>query len=404
MGSFDQLRTLQPLVHAAVAAEADKIIGFVKEIVGIPSVTGDEERCALVIAGHLRKIGLEAAVVEDDPGRPNVIGTLSSGKPGPRFLFNGHIDVVPPGPRDEWVYDPFCAEIHDGRLHGRGTVDMKTGLCTGIYATDLLGRLDLPWRGTVTVTAVADEEVGGEKGIRYLLDQGLVEADMGINCEATNLDRVDIAHKGILRSSVTITGRAIHGSRPWLGINAVDKAVDVLSALRPLQRELDGRRHHLCGRPSLLVGTINGGTVVNMVPSRCEIGLDRRIVPGETHEGALAEIRQVLEGVRQADSEFKYTLKETMRMPLLEVPADSPPVEALIAACTVVNGQPPFIGGKDAGTDAAWIVAHTGMPMPVYGPGDYLAGSLAANESIALKDILRATEIYVLALLYLLGE
>jgi len=404
LGSLDQLRKLQPLVHSAVAAEADRIIAFVSDIVAIPSVTGDEERCSLAITKHLRQAGLEVAVIEDEPGRPNVIGTLSSGKPGPRFLFNGHIDVVPPGPRGEWVHDPFCGEIHGGRLHGRGTVDMKTGLCTGLYATELLGRLGLPWRGTATVTAVVDEEVGGAKGIRYLLGQGLIEADMGINCEATNLDRVDIAHKGILRSEVVVSGRAIHGSRPWLGLNAIDKAVDALKALRPLQRELADRRHPLCGRPSLLVGLINGGTVVNMVPSRCEIGLDRRIVPGETHEGALAEIRQTLEGLRAADPEFAYTLQETMRMPILEVPEASSPVQALIAACTVVNGQAPVIGAKDAGTDAAWIVSHTGMPMPVFGPGDYLAGSLAANESIDLRDIPRATEIYVLALLYLLGE
>ncbi len=405
MGSAETIRKYRDQVHSAVSAEAEKIVRFVADIVSIPSVTGDEEKCGLALARQQKKAGLDVAVVEAAPGRPNVVGTLSSGRPGPRLLLNGHIDVVPPGRREEWDFDPFAGDVKDGVLRGRGTVDMKSGLATGIYAAEMVRRLGIPWHGTIVTSAVSDEEVGGRLGTRHLLQRGLLDADFGINCEATNLGRIDIAHKGIMQVKVTFHGKAIHGSRPWLGVSAIDKAVDALSALRAHQKELATRRHPLCEGPaSLDVGTINGGTVINMVASHCEVGLDRRVLPGESHASAKAEIVAILEECKKKDPEFSYTIEDGVQMPYLEIPADSPPVQALVAAATAVNGKPPVIAGKDAGTDAAWIAAYTKMPIPVFGPGDYLRGSLAPNETIAVSDILRATEIYILAILYLLAD
>jgi acetylornithine deacetylase/succinyl-diaminopimelate desuccinylase-like protein len=228
---------------------------------------------------------------------------------------------------------------------------------------------------------------------------------LGINCEATNLDTIDVAHKGIFQCDIIFYGRAIHGSRPWLGINAIDKAVDFLNRMKILEEKLKLRKHPVLNYPTINVGTIHGGTVVNMIPSKCVVEINRRIIPGESFEMAKAEIQAILDQLSKEDPDFKAEIKvKDVNMPMLDVPADAPVVEAIRRAHKVVRGTELPIGGKDAGTDAAWIVQATGMPMPIYGPGDYLKYSLGANESIALEDIVDATKVYALAIYYLLGE
>lgn len=403
MSALDRVSRWHRQVHRVVVSEARSIARMTQQIVKIPSVTGEEERCAQTIALWLARLGLDVAVVEASPGRPNVVGVLESGLTGPRLLLMGHTDVAPPGPREDWSYEPFSGHIERGMLHGRGSVDMKSGLASAIGAVKVLRQLGVPWRGSISVAAVCDEAAGGKKGTQYLLEAGLLDADMGIHCGATNLRRIDTARKGVLQVELAVSGRAGHGSRPWLGVNAIDKAADAIKVIRSLHQQIGVREHPVCGSPSLNVGTIVGGTAVSMVPSRCVIGLDRRLIPGETHAQALAEIHASLVMHQKTDPDFSFSLREVVSTPALEVQADSPPVKALLAACTAVNHEPPIVGGQDATSDAAWIVTRQRIPVPVFGPGDYLHCSLAPNESIQIRDIYLAAEIYSLAMLYLLG-
>jgi len=383
----------------------DRIISFVQEMIRIPSITGDEEKIGKAFYEKMKSIGLdEVEMVEVEPGRPNVVGKFKGKEKGKTLMFNGHMDVVPYGPLEEWDYPPCSGEIVDDRMYGRGTVDMKSGTCSSVLAVEIIKELGIPLKGEVLLTAVCDEEVGGTKGIRYLIEKGYIKADMGINCEATNLKTIDIAHKGIYRCDVTVYGRAIHGSRPWLGINAIDKAVDILNRVKILEEQLKLRKHPLLNYPTIHVGTIQGGTVVNMIPSQCKMDFDRRIIPGESFEMAEKEIQAILDQLNKEDPDFRAELKaKHVKRPILNVPSDALVVKSIQKAHKIVIGEDLPIGGKDAGTDASWIVAATGMPMPIYGPGDYLKNSLAANENIVLKDIIDAVKIYALTIYYLLG-
>jgi len=382
-----------------------KIISFVQEMVRIPSVTGEEDKIGKAFYQKMKNIGLdEVEIIEAEPGRPNVIGRLKGVKKGKKLMFNGHMDVVPYGPLEEWDYPPCSGKIINGRMYGRGTVDMKSGTSASVLAVEIIKELGIPLKGEVLLTAVCDEEVGGAKGIKYLIEKGYIKADMGINCEATNLKTLDIAHKGIYQCDVTIYGKAIHGSRPWLGINAIDKAVDVLNRIKILEEQLKLRKHPLLNHPTINVGTIQGGTVVNMIPSLCKMEINRRIIPGESFDIAEKEIQAILDHLSKEDPDFRAELKsKNINMPVLDVPSDASVVKSIQKAHKLVKGEDLPIGGKDAGTDAAWIVAATGIPMPIYGPGDYLKHSLAANESIALKDIIDAVKVYALTIYYLLG-
>jgi len=384
----------------------DEIISFVREIVSTPSVTGEEKAVGAAVYRKMEKIGLdELRLVEAIPGRPNIVGVLRGGNPGKDLLFNGHLDVVPPGPEEEWDHPPFAGVIEGGYLHGRGSVDMKSGLCGSILAVEALKQENIPFSGSITLTAVCDEQIGGALGIRHLIEKGYVKGDMGINCEATNLDTVDVAHKGIYQCDITIQGKAIHGSRPWLGINAIDKASSVIEEIKKLARELEGRKHPLLRFPTVNVSTIHGGTAANMIPSKCTMEVNRRLIPGETFEQVERELQDILDRLAKDDPQFKATLKaKDFFMPVMDTSPEAPVVKAIQKAHKMVRGNELPTGGKDAGTDAAWIVNATGMPMPIYGPGDYLKGSLASNEKIALEDIVDAVKVYALAAYYLLGK
>lgn len=388
-------------ITRAVATRRDEIVEFLRQVVRIPSVTGQEAEVGAVIADKLRELGIEVRVVEAIPGRPNVLG-IWSGAPGPRLVFNGHMDVVPPGPSDEWEVDPWSAELVGDRIYGRGTVDMKSGLCASIMAVAVLKDMGFHPRGSVLLTCVCDEEVGGKYGTCYLLENGLIQGDFGINCEATNR-RIEIAHKGILRATVTVRGKAIHGSRPWLGVDAIEKAVRAINELYAHRDVIKSRRHALLGYPTLVVGTVHGGTCPNMIPSKCEFTVDRRLIPGETHDSAEAEIADILERLAREDPEFRAAMEITNRRPILDVPEDSVVVRALKESVRELTGAEPEVGGKDAGTDASLIMAATGMPMPIYGPGNYLRGSLAPNEYVEVDDLLLATRVYALSIVKLLG-
>src|SRR5262249_49436495 len=185
--------------------------------------------------------------------------------------------VAPRGPGDEWDVDPFGGVIRDGWLYGRGAVDSKGGLCAMMMATEIFLAAGGPARGELFVTAVCDEEVGGQLGTRHLLREGLIRGDFGIVAEPTG-NRIEIAAKGVLHVEIATKGRMAHGGKPWAGINAIEHMARVITALGPLGSELAARSHPLVGAPSITLGTIAGGTVPNMVASDCRLVVDRRIL------------------------------------------------------------------------------------------------------------------------------
>lgn len=388
-------------LRSLTAARRERCVEFLQQAIRIPSISKHEAEMGAFLAAALRGAGADVRVVEAEPGHPNVLASARGRQPGPVLLMNDHMDVVPPGPRDEWEVDPFGGVIKEGWLYGRGAVDSKGGLCAMMMATEIFLAAGGPARGELFVTAVCDEEVGGQLGTRHLLREKLIHGDFGIVAEPTG-NRIEIATKGVLHVEIATKGRMAHGGKPWAGINAVEHMARVIDRLGPLRQRLSARRHPLVGSPSITVGTIAGGTVPNMVASDCRMILDRRVLPGESSRAALDEIEAMLESLRADDPTFSASIRVLLDWPSVEVPRDVPVLAALRSAVQEVTGTDPEIGGKDGGTDAAWIYEATGIPMIHFSPGD-ARFVLAANERVNLDAYMTAIEALVLTYEDVLG-
>jgi acetylornithine deacetylase/succinyl-diaminopimelate desuccinylase family protein len=386
-------------------------VRFFQQLVRCASFTGQETEAANLLTEGLRARGFtDVEIVGRRPGRPNVLAHIRGAADGPTYTFNGHLDVLPPQENSSWPHDPFGGCIENGRLYGRGTVDMKGGTFSSFFAGLIFSSLDIPIRGNVLFTAVCDELVCGKDGILYLLDAGIIKKnhpdDFGINCEPTNLDEINMATKGVLRADITVIGRGAFGARPYLGINAINHAASLILGIKRLDERLRNDpelKHPLLEPPSVLTAMINGGEASNLVPDRCKLTVTRRLHPRETMEGCLDEYRDIIRRLREEDPEFRADITpwEGFRPPV-EVPLDTPVVSAFARAHHLVTGRDLPMTGSEGGTDASHVVARTGIPMPVYGPGDYrLLGTV--DENIPISDFLDAIKVYALTIYYMLG-
>ena len=247
------------------------------------------------IAAHIARwgadAGMETEVLEETNGRPSVLVCARGTGGGRSLLLCGHIDTV----GVEGMADPHAPRIDGDRLYGRGAYDMKAGVAAALVAArEAAGR---GLSGDVIVAAVADEEhasIGVQEALRA------VAADAAVVTEPTELELV-VAHKGFVWSEVGVAGRAAHGSRPHLGVDAIVKTGPVLSAIGELDAGLEERQHPLLGRPSVHASLIRGGDELSSYPAECVVSLERRTLPGETAAQVEREIADVLDRCRAAD-------------------------------------------------------------------------------------------------------
>ena len=255
----------------------EDLAGLLSALVAIDSVNpalvpggAGEAEIAAFVAGWARAAGLRADVLEATPGRPSVLVRAPGRGGGRTLLLCAHLDTV----GYDGMRDPLVARIDDDRLYGRGAYDMKAGLAAALLACRSAAALDLA--GDVVVAAVADEEhasLGVQEALRA------VRADAAVVTEPTEL-AVAVAHKGFVWSEIAITGRAAHGSRPHLGVDAIVKAGPILTALGALDGTLG--EHELVGRGSVHAGVVSGGGELSSYPARCVIGLEHRTLPGQS--------------------------------------------------------------------------------------------------------------------------
>ncbi len=325
--------------------------------------TDGEAAVATYVADFLRHLGLTVETPDVFPGRPNVIGRLAGAGGGPVLAFNTHMDTVPEG--GGWTHDPFGGEVFDGKLYGRGSVDAKGPLAAFLAAIEALVSSGIRLKGDVVMTAVADEETCST-GARQLVRS--FQADYAIVGEPTRL-RVGIAHRGSLRPIIVVTGRTAHSSRPSEGVNAVYQAVPVIEALRGYAAGLRGD-HPYCGSPSAAVTLLSAGVKENVIPDRCQITLDRRMIPGETEEQALAEIEAILEKVRRVQPDIKVKIESCM--PTTGSPSEIDPGHPLVAIACEASREAGG-SGEVHGMTGACDMTHfrsVGIPTVVMGPGD----------------------------------
>ena len=359
-------------------------------------VTGapGEGAIARTLGETLRAWGFDVSIPEAAPGRPNVVARI--GRPGGRtLLFNGHMDVVGV---DGMRHAPFDAEVRDGKLYGRGSCDMKGGVAAMCAAAARAAAQGLD--GEVIVAAVADEEYES-LGTRSLVASG-VRADAAIVTEPTRM-AVNPAHRGFVWVELDFTGRAAHGSRYDLGVDAIRHAGLVIAALEQLQRDvLDRRTHPLLGHASLHASTISGGAGWSTYPDRCTLRLERRTLPGETTAQVLAEFEEARQRVAACDATLDVQLRHILTQGPSDVAGDAPIVAALESAMRA-EGETVLHEGMSAWTDAA-ILNDAGIPAICYGPGDITLAH-ADEEWVPVDEVERATRVLTrLALDWMRGE
>ncbi len=354
-----------------------------RDLVQIESINPDlvatgsgEGALARYVGDFLRQAGLEAHVQEIRPGRLNAVGILRGAGTGRSLMLNGHLDTV----GVETMADPFSARIEDGRLYGRGSLDMKGGLASALEAAATLAQ-GPRLQGDLVVAAVADEE-HQSLGTRTLLrDFGTGAA---IVMEPTGLEVV-LAHKGFAWAEVVTYGRAAHGSRPEEGLDAITFMGRVLVEVERLQHHLSAQPGHpLLGWGSVHASIIAGGQELSSYPAECRLSLERRLLPGENASSFEGELREIIGRLSHQDPQFRAQVLLGYSASALETPPESPLAEALMASARRIVGPSARFGVQSFWTDAS-LLSQAGISSVLFGPGG--AGLHSSEEYVNLEDV-----------------
>jgi acetylornithine deacetylase/succinyl-diaminopimelate desuccinylase-like protein len=361
----------------------DSVVELLQALVRIPSVNPSgtpgtaevgEQRCAEFLLEHLRGLGAEAELRAVLPGRPNVVARFPSDRPGkPRLLFAPHTDTVSVA---GMTIDPFGGEVRDGKLWGRGASDTKGSMASMLWA---LGekRDSLATLGHEIWFAGLCGEEAGQQGAKALAAEE--RFDFVIAGEPTGLDIVHL-HKGCTHLLLRAHGKAVHAARLELGENAIEKMMDALQWVRAeLRPTLAACTHPVLGPSTVSIGTIDGGSKINIVPDLCEAAVDIRTVPGADCAAVLAGVAAQL-GQRVPGLEVTLT-----QSPPLDTPREHPVIgvlESLGARCV---GAPWFC-------DAA-VFARQGVAAVAMGPGS-IDQAHTKDEWIAIAELERGAEFF----------
>jgi succinyl-diaminopimelate desuccinylase len=373
------------------------LIELTSRLIQIPTENppGDEKRAFIFLKPLLSKMGFCVNIHLSPKGRYNIVAEKRWGKGGRRLIFNGHLDVVPAGNPSQWRHPPYQGKLSKGRIYGRGASDMKGGVASFIHAISMIDRakISLP-QGSLVLHLVSDEESHGHQGMGFLSQSRMIKGDAAIVGEPTNLDLV-IAQKGALWFKVSTFGKSAHGSRPQQGVNAIEKMMNLIDRLNsiPLLKE-----HPLLGKPTINIGTIEGGTKVNVVPDRCEIEVDRRLLPDEKKEEVLREIKEAIDSVQARDPLFKYQIEEIDYAEPSEIHPDEEIVRIGLEAGQEVRGERPRVRGFSGFTDGRFYINQFHIPTLIFGPGG-TDQSHTADESVEVDNLIQAAKIYGLILI-----
>ncbi len=349
---------------------------------------GDTTAPIDIVAAELEAAGFTVERVESGPGLVGVVGEYAFRTPGRTLMLNGHVDVVPAGDLAGWTHDPFAGEVVDGRLYGRGSLDMKGPLAALIVAAREAVSGERPLAGRLKVSAVPDEESGGFLGSGALVEAGKAGADAVVIAEPAD-GGIVVAHRGMCFLRLVTRGRSAHASMPENGVNAVEKMVDVLTALRTV--ELAYEPHPLLGRPGLAVGTmIEGGRKINMIPDECRATVDVRLVPGMTPAGVVDELRAHCEASGAPVPEVEIVVGGEAG----ETDPDAEIVRLAAEAFEQEFGHRPEVRGIQASTDGWWFANRVGVPaIMAFGPGG-IAGCHIDDEHVDLVELERYGRVY----------
>lgn len=382
-----------------------QLITLLADLVRISSVNPNyadgvpELACARFIEGYLQHFGLQVWRQEVYADRPNVLARLAGKDRSRQIVFEAHIDTVS---TIGMTIDPFDPRVEDGKLYGRGSCDTKGGLAAMMHAITTLAAEDIEPPCDVLLAAVIDEEYS-YRGVLALcagdearqLGQAptgtVLQAKLAVIAEPTSL-RLVVASKGVLRWQIETIGLAAHSSKPHLGRNSITAMARVIQALEHDSAKLSDQSHPLLGSPTLNIGVIRGGVQVNFVPDRCVIEVDRRLLPGETWQGAFQHYQDLMDWLMNEDPALQIVMHSPMLTDLpLNCPVDCPEVQQLskLMRSMDLDGQPI---GVPFGSDASKLAAIT-IPSIIFGPGS-IDQAHAAVEFVDCNQVEVAARFY----------
>ncbi|TVM15808.1 YgeY family selenium metabolism-linked hydrolase [Oceanidesulfovibrio indonesiensis] len=381
----------------------DDVIGFAQKLVQTPSISGAEEELAQLTVKKMEELGYDEIFV-DDMG--NVVGIVKGEGSGPNVMYNSHMDHVAPGEEANWEFPPYGGVIADGYLHGRAASDVKSGMASQIFAGHLIKKSGVKLKGDFIYTGVVQEEPAEMFGMRWLMDKTFKERgitfDVMISSEATSMN-LYLGHRGRAELEVTTFGRTSHGSAPWLGVNAVYKMMPVIEEVRKIYETLP--EDDFLGRATIALTIINCSPgALSIIPDKCTVSLDRRLVRGEKREDFVGQIQKILDDLAAKDEEFKgevkiRTVKETSYKGISEdcekymhswaIEKDDPMVVKCVEALNAL-GQNPGFGRWDFGTDASYVTGVMGIPSIGYSPmEEHYAHT--PKDRCSIENIVKAT-------------
>ncbi len=355
-----------------------------------------EQAMAFALCEEMQQAGIHSRCIPVAPKRWNVMCTLEGAEPGRTLVLNTHLDTVPA----YGMKNAFVPRRENGRLYGRGAVDVRGVLACLCECMIALKRMGRPKKGRVILLATCDEE-SGSIGARAALQT--LRADGAIVCEATDL-KLGLAHKGVEWFRAQFTGVATHSGAPENGVNAIYGAARFVDALCEYERNvLAQRKHPLIGHSTLSVGVIKGGSKATVVPNACIVELDRRWIPGETRASALAELEVLLRESAREDVGTCAGLTmllgdDSHEFNAMETPRSAPLLEALETAHRSLWKSGELYSAVPFWTEAALFQQLGGIPAVVVGPGNVMQAH-SDDEFVEIAQLEQAAQLYLQAAL-----
>ncbi|KAH6659209.1 putative acetylornithine deacetylase [Truncatella angustata] len=413
---------LKELMIEALEANRDNHVRMLQAFVRAPSPNppGDTVTAAAILTDYLTSKRIDYELITPRPGQPNIVSEFSGGKPGPRVVLNGHIDVFALGPDTTgWDRDPWSGDVVDGRVHGRGVVDMKSGTASLVIAYAYLFERREHLKGSVALCAVSDEETGGKWGTKFLIQQDRVRwgGDVMLSAEPSGRT-IRFAEKGTLRLIGKVKTRGAHGAYINLDKGAIRiagsflgkvvEAVESMEVIPPadiashltdpkvlavVDQVMGPGTSTIIARPTVNIGIISGGTVVNVIPNTCTFELDIRLPIGLTAEQVLDVVRCII--LQYQDAMINIDKREAASNPSSFSPIDHPMIKRLANNAEVFapDCRPALIPSMGA-TDCKHY-RYANIPAYVYGCSPY--GMATVNESASIDEFVQVTKVIAAA-------
>jgi acetylornithine deacetylase/succinyl-diaminopimelate desuccinylase-like protein len=390
---------------------------LLQRLVRIPSYSGAEAEIGRFLAREITSFGLDdVSIVEQVVDRPNVVARYRGKVGKPSITVYAHYDTVPIGDITQWHYGPLSGEVVGNRIYGRGVNDHKFPISSLLFAIKAIKESGLSLNGDIVFTFVGDEEFGGHRGMKYLVDEGLCDTDYLLYAVGgTDGRTIGIAANGRGYYRINVRGRTMHTGYNDRGVNAATKAAKLILRLEELRKEVNSRRLkfktgdvEIEGKGRFSINLVHAFTTGNNVPDGCVVQIDRRLVPRcETFEGARAEIQAVIDELRKEDPEFEAELTwnpERWMNFAVSVP-DAPLIGALQRSADKVLGFVPIVAKEAASgsSDHGWFnLKYPDRPFVSYGVSR--GGNVHSYDEYATVDgLLDTTRVYALFLMDLLG-